>query len=199
MSLYIGREGEIRFIDSTAVPYYFAMLLENMDFKGPWGRPRPEEILVLDRENIDAAMHYIVNSERAIGEPVAVSFTARLDDANNRTKLRQVINAASADTSAGWTVGAHTWWSTQADYTWTDVDGNSYTCPTHADTRKGCVDVDVLWNSGATDIGVKYGAVYFDPGQQEIGEAEDAVSVTLNGMCLGSITEITTIGGTNPS
>ncbi len=50
MSIYIGREGEIHLADSTGTPYYLAMVLENMDFKGPEGRPRPEETLVLHRE-----------------------------------------------------------------------------------------------------------------------------------------------------
>jgi hypothetical protein len=167
-----------------------------MDFKGPMGRPRPEETLVLDRENIDSAMHYIVSSERAIGEPVAVSFTARLDDTTLRQRLRDIIDA---DSGATWTVDGDTWVTTKGDFSLVDVDGNSATDAAFADTRKRCVNIEVLWNSGATDIGLKYGAVYFDPGQQEIAEAEDAVSVTLNGMCYGAITEITAFTGGNPS
>jgi hypothetical protein len=196
MSIYIGREGEVRAYDSTGTPYYVAFVLENMDFKGPMGRPRPEETLVLDRENIDSAMHYIVSSERAIGEPVAVSFTARLDDTTLRQRLRDIIDA---DSGATWTVDGDTWLTTKGDFSLVDVDGNSATDAAFADTRKRCVNIEVLWNSGATDIGLKYGAVYFDPAQQEIAEAEDAVSVTLNGMCHGAITEITAFTGGNPS
>jgi hypothetical protein len=196
MSLYIGREGKIRFIDSTAPAFYVEMVLENMDFKGPLGRPRPEETLVLDRENLSSAMHYIVTSERAIAEPVAVSFTVRLDDTTLRQRMRDILDA---DSAAAWTVDGDTWVTTKGDHTLTDVDGNAHTGVAFADTRKRCCDVEVLWNSGATDIGVQYGAVYFDPGQQEIGEAEDAVSVTINGMCYEAITEITSLGGTNPS
>jgi hypothetical protein len=188
MSIYIGREGLIRFYDSTATPYYVEFILENMDFKGPMGRPRPEETLVLNRENIDSNIHYIVTSERAIAEPVAVSFTARLDDTTLKQRLRDMIDA---DSGAAWTVDGDTWVTTKGDGSLVDVDGNSTTAPAFADTRKRCVNVEVLWNSGANDIGLKYIAVYFDPAQQEIAEAEDAVTVTLNGMCYEAISEIT--------
>lgn len=203
MSLYVGREGKIRLVDSTASPFYLELTLENMDFKGPMGRPRPEETLVLDRENINdgtvSAGHYIITSERAIAEPVAVSFTVRLDDTTWRQTLRDAINADS-NVTAAWLVGPSNddWETTKGDHTLTDIAGNTNAQPAFADLTKMCVDVQVLWNR-TNDIGVQFGAVYFPPDQQEIAESEEAVTVTINGMCYEAITEITVFTGTNDS
>lgn len=192
MSLYIGRKGKIRFYDSTPTPFYVEFTLENMDFKGPMAAARPEETLVLDRENLSTIMHYIVTSERVIAEPIAVSFTARLDDTTLRQKLRQVLNSDNAAAGA-WTVGSDSWITTKGDGSLTDVDGNaiSQSGVTFADTAKQAVNVEVLWDSGATDIGLKYDAVHFPPEQQEIAEAEEAVTVTVNGMGYEGVSEIT--------
>lgn len=194
MAIYIGRKGEIRLYDSTATPKYISLKFDAMDFSAPEGKARPEETLVLHREGLSTDMHNVITSERVIAEPVEISFSGMLDSLKMRKLLRQAINAASS-ASSGWTVGADTWVTTKGDSTNLDIDGNSIATPAFADTRKACVNVEVLWDESSTDIGRQYMEVYFPPEAQTIGESEEAVTISCTGQVYGlagvSITSFT--------
>jgi hypothetical protein len=170
---------------------YFEVPFVNMDFKCPEGRARPEEVLKLNRENIDSNMHYTVDTERALTEPLAMSFTARIDDTTNRQALRDALECGNPG-STYWSAAGT---STKGDTSYTDVDGNATSTPAFKDTSKKACCVQVLWDSVAgtavTRIGRACHEVYFDPAQQEISEAEDAVPITINGMVYGPVEEIT--------
>jgi hypothetical protein len=170
---------------------YFEVPFINMDFKCPEGRPRPEETLELNRENIDSDMHYTVQSERAITEGLAVSFTAKLDDTTNRQALRDALEVGTPG-STYWTAAGT---STKTDTSYIDVDGNSTSTPAFDDTSKKTCCIQVLWDApsgtATSRIGRSCNEVYFDPSQIEIAEAEDGVTLTCNGMSYGAIDEIT--------
>ena len=185
MGAYIGRKGEIRLYDSTPTPYYISMKFDAMDFSAPEGKARPEETLILHREGLSTDMHNVATSERVIAEPVELSFSGMLDSLKMRKLLRQAINAASS--ASPWTVGAHSWVTTKGDSTNLDIDGNSITTPAFADTRKTCVNVEVLWDEGAADIGRQYMEVYFAPDAQTIGESEEAVTISCTGQIYGLV------------
>ena len=186
---YIGKDGTIRWYDSTATrPWYFEAVYEQMDFSGPLGRPRAEDIAVLDRGLHTTNTHYVEAVDDAIMEPVDISFSCRLDDTNLRVKLRDVLKI---DTGA-WTVGGNTWLTTKGDTSLVPGDGTAaVVTPAFADAEKFCTNLEVLWDVATNDIGIKYGEVYWPPDQQTLNEAEDSLMVNLTGRCYGTITEIT--------
>jgi hypothetical protein len=187
---YIGKDGTIRWYESTApTPFYVEACYEQMDFSGPMGRPRADDILVLDRGKLSNKAHYVEAVDDAILEPVDISFSARLDDTEMRTRLREVLDL---DHPAAWTVDGDTWVTTKADSQLEPGDfSGDVTLPAFADPVKRCTDLHVLWDSGSNDIGLKFQEVFWAPDQQTISEAEDSVIVNLTGRVFGLISSIT--------
>jgi len=196
MTTYIGKNGELRFYDGTATPFFLDFVFEEMDFSGPLGVARLEEIPVLDRANLTADFHYVQGSDEAIVEPVEISFSCRLDDTHLRQELRDVLDI---DQPATWLVGGDTWISTKGDTQRTSGDGTLVTLPAFSDPQKRTSNLEILWDEGANDIGMQYNEVYYMPDQQEIGEAEDSLIVSITGQCYGSIVEITALTAGNQS
>lgn len=173
---------------------FFEVPFVQMDFKCPEGRPRPEEMLILDRENLSTDMHFLATSERPVTEGVQMSFTAMLDDTTNRQALRDALEVGNPG-SANWS-NAGT--STKTDTTYLDVDGNSITTPAFVDTDKKTCAIQVLWASqsgtATSRIGRALNEVYIHPSEVEFAEAEEGVTVSINGTVFGSIEEITQFG-----
>lgn len=191
---YIGLDGTIRWYDSTAsTPYYLEAVYEQMDFSGPLGRARPEEILVLDRGVHTSNSHYVRGNDEPILEPLDISFSCRLDDTTLRQKLRDVLDCDHDGVGSSWDVGGNTFVTTKGDSSLISGTGSSVAAPAFADTVKNTTDLELLWDAGSNDIGLRYGEVYWPPEQQQINEAEDSVMVNLTGRCYGLITEITSL------
>jgi hypothetical protein len=192
MAKYTMKDGALRLYDSTATPFYLVLKFIQGDFTAPAGRARPEERLVLDRGILNTDGHYVDGPDDPILEPVQITFSLLLDESANKTKLRQAINADSADTTSGWTVGGDTWLTTKIDGTLISGSGASVAPPAFADDRKGTVDIEVLWNDpdGVGAVGMQYKGCYFSPEQQSLAEGEDGIPISLTAMCYGPIAEI---------
>lgn len=192
MSKLTNRKGKIRLYDSTATPWYIQLELDSGDLSGPIGTPRNEEILVLNRGTMDAYGHYIKGPDDKIMEPVGLTFSVLVRDDTQTTNL---LNWLKAGQDGGATqVNAHTLTTTKADYQRNGANNN----PAFADTNKLAFDVLYLMETGATDLGFKYGEVFFPLDQVQIAEAEDGITLTLNGQVYGTITRITAFtAGTN--
>lgn len=177
---------------------YFEVPFVQMDFKCPEGRPRPEETLVLDRENINdgtiSAGHYVVTSERPIEEGVQTSFTAMIDDTTNRTALRDALEVGNPG-SANWGSAGT---STKTDTTYIDIDGNTAATSAFVDTDKKTCAIQVIWNAqsetATSRIGRALNEVYIHPSDVEIAESEEGVTMSINGTVFGSIEEIVQFG-----
>lgn len=187
MAVYIGKKGNIRWYDATGTPFFVDSLYDQMDFTGPFGRARPEEILVLDRANLTSDACYVQGSDEAILEPLEISFSLRLS-VTLRQKLRDVLNI---DGDTPWDVGGNTWVTTKGTTNLIAGDGSSVTTPTFSDTFKQANNLEILWDEGANDIGLQYAEVYWPPEQQNPAEGEDNVTVSLTGLVYGTIIEIT--------
>lgn len=191
---FTGRDGRLRLYDGTATPYFLEIAFVNADFRAPMNRPRPEEIVVLDRGRITSAAHYILGAGDPILQPVQLSFSFRLHNTEpNYRRFRQALNV---DMPSAWTVGAFTWVTTKG--TTTVISDNpegvtNVTTNPFVDPRKRCVNVEVLWADpgGSADVGSKFGEVYFPPNEQNLAEGADDVMIQATGYIYGGITEIT--------
>jgi hypothetical protein len=73
-----------------------------------------------------------------------------------------------------------------------DMYGFSVTPPAFTDSNeiKCTYTVQVIW-SGTSDLGMLWDEVLFHPNEQTVTEAEDSVTLNLNGMIYGGVTQIT--------
>jgi hypothetical protein len=185
MAKKTNKDAKIRLYDGTATPYFLELDLDTGDFNGALGRARQDEQLVLNRGRMDANAHYVKGSDDKLFEPVPVSFSAFIRD-DAQTIL--LLNMLKAGSDGGTTlVNAHTMATTKQD---TQNDGATNN-PAFADTNKVTFNVEYLIETGGTDLGMKYAEVFFPLDQQNITEAEDGITLQLNGLCHGTITRIT--------
>jgi len=190
MATYTSIQGQIRLYDGSATPYYVALTFDEGNLSAPSGRARPEETAIFHRGRGAKGVHYISGPDAPILEPLELTFGLRVQ---NVLATAQKFRAAmcNPDLAATWEVDGDTWVSTKGDFTLTDGDGNSFTDPAFADSKKVCVNVEILWTLDSVAYGFKYGAVYFPPDQQSLAESEEGVIISATGLIYGTITEIT--------
>ena len=155
----------------------------NMDFNGPIGRPRQEEVLVLDRDTMSSTAHYVQGSDEKIYEPLPVTFSCILDDTVNQDYVFDAL--ACGNPGAGsWTATGVT---TKGD---TKNDASNYN-PAFADaTNKKAVDIIIQWDTdrtSSTPNGLGLYEVYFPLEEQSIVESADGITLNCNGAIYGVI------------
>lgn len=74
---FTGKDGELRIYDRFGS--YLKVHFANMDFSGPMGRPKLEEILVLDRGIVNDYGHYINGTDQVIFDPLPLTFSCMLE------------------------------------------------------------------------------------------------------------------------
>ena len=150
--------------------YYLELLFTDANFSAPTMRKKTEERIVLDRGVGDANGHYVQGSDDPVYEPLPLTVSCKINDTTSGTSyLDEWIRSGK--------VNLHTLTSTKGDTS--NVSG--VTNPAFADTSKKCSTVEVVWD-GSVDLGYKWAEVYFSPGEQTINEAEDGITLNLNGM-----------------
>lgn len=190
MATYTMMHGVLRLYDSTATPKYLQVIFSDGSLTAPEGRARPEETAVLDRGRGDSNTHYIMGPDTPIIEPLELSFAFKMQNVvADAAKLRNALSNPSLNNP--WQVGSDTWATTKGDFSLINGNGSTFTDPAFEDTKKFCVNVEILWTRGAVSIGRKYGAVYFAPDQQSLAEAEDGVNVSVTGSIYGLVEVIT--------
>jgi hypothetical protein len=180
---YIHKDGALRLYDSTGTPFYYVVDMAEPVSALPTGRARPEEVLILDRENFTALAHYVQGSDSRIAEPLEITISAKLDDTNNYQDLQDALRCG--------TVSGDVWVTTKGDTQLVSGSGASVTTPAFADAQKKCVNVEILFTFGGTSIGYKLAEVFFEPSRIVLNESMDGVTLQAAGMCYGTITEIT--------
>jgi hypothetical protein len=129
----------------------------------------------------------IETSDARIVEPVGLSFSCRTYDSK---PFGYFIDAL-----AGRTVNGKTFTTTKAT---TKNDGSNFN-PAFLDAAKKTFNVQILWaKTGGNDplacatasfesFCMKYNEVFFDLGDQTVTEAEDGVTLSLSGLCYGTV------------
>ena len=181
---FTNKNGALRLYDSTATPYYLEILFTGGDFTGPVGRPAVEEVLVLDRQNTTANMHYIEGSDARIMEPQGISFSGRAFD---YAPCRFLLELLRGET----TINSLTMVTTKGDTQNDSANAN----PAFADSSKTTYNVEMRFTgagSGSYEhLKLTYNEVYFEPSEQSVNEGEDAVTINMSGQCYGTIVHAT--------
>lgn len=179
------QNAKIRLYDGAETPYYLELDLDPGDLSGPAGAPLTEEILVLDRGNMTADAHYIEGPDDKLMEPVPVTFSAVITDAAQTVYLLDWLAAMNDNLAT--TVNGNTLTSTIGDSQRNGAVNN----PAFADANKEVCNIEYLITMSGADLGWKYMEVRFPMDQIQISEGDDAITVSLNGMCYGTITRLT--------
>ena len=180
-----SKDAKLRWYDGTATPYYLEFDLDSGDFNGPIGTPLTEEILVLDRGNMNANAIYMESSDAPMMAPVPVTFSVMVTDSTLFTYILDWLDAMNDALAT--TVNAHTLVSTEQD---SQRDGATNN-PVFADANKSTCNIEYLLTMTGTDLGWKYIDVRYDRDKQPFAESEDGIILTCNGMCYGTITRLT--------
>ena len=195
MSTYYGKNGELRFYDANDV--YIVIRFSDMNFTGPEGAARPEEILRLNRGQLDSNAHYIQGLDDPIVGPARITTSYKVESGANKDTMQAFLGwRYAAGQDASWEAGSGPTSLSTTKGTSSGrpagLTGTLVTLPLFTDPKKVCVNVEVLWDDLASSkIGRRYTEVYFDPGAQSINEAPDMVTMNLSGDCYGQIETIT--------
>ena len=168
---------------------YFEVAFSQMDFTGPMGRPKCEEALVLDRNNMNAKAHYIEGIDGKKYDPLEISFSCLLDDAYNKDDLFVAMACGNPD-SARWTATGTTSKGT------TKNDGTNFN-PSFKEAAKKTVNVMILFDESRavakTQVkpqGWAYYEVFFPMDESTITEGEDGTTLNCRGGVYGIIERI---------
>ena len=160
---------------------YFEISFAKMDFNGPIGRARPAEILVLDRGNANAKMHYINPTDMQLYEPLPISFSCLIDETHNKDDIQIALACGDPD-SARWTAtGTTAKGSTQND--------GSVDNPAFAEANKKAVNAMILFSSPGSglNVGFAYYEVFFLPSETQVTEGEEGNILTAAGGVYGVV------------
>jgi len=127
----------------------------------------------------------VKESDDKLLDPLPVTFSVFVRDDDQTLYLRNMLRAGQDGGTT--TVNDHTMATTKED---TKRDGTNYN-PAFADTNKLTYNVEYLIETGDTDLGLQYAEVFFPLDQQRITESEDGIRFSLNGICYGTITDLT--------
>jgi len=185
MSIKTLQNAKIRFYDSTATPLYLEVDLDPGDFTGPLGAPLTEEILELDRGNMNANALYREGDDAKLMEPVPISFTIRLTDSSQTLNIRNWLRAMNDALATQ--VNSNTLETTETDTQRNGANAN----PAFADANKSTCAIEYLITMSGTDMGLRYDGVWLPINEQKLSEGADAITIAISGMCYGTITDIT--------
>ena len=185
MARKTSQNARIRLYDSTATPWYIEIDADIADFSGPIAAPLTEEILDLDRGNMNAQAAYRQSDDAPLMAPVPVTFSVYARDAAQFGYIRDWLRAMWDGLNT--TPNSKTLTSTETD---SQRDG-AVANVAFADSNKSQCIIEYLITMSGTDVGLKYNGVWFPPEQQTLAESEDGIPLSLNAMVYGTITDIT--------
>jgi len=189
--IFQHKDGELRIYEhgNAGVTNYIEILFTDANLTGPLGRSLPSERLVMDRGVLDSNAHYVEEGDASRMEPQSLTFSCKTADTTNYQILAQMLSGCTIVT-----VGGTSYQMYSRAGKGISMYGFSVTPPTFRDSNniKVAYMVEVLW-SGTSDLGMRWDEVLFHPNEQSITEAEDSVTMNLNGMIYGGVTVITAL------
>lgn len=175
---FTNKDAKVRLYDGTTpTPYYFELCLDSGDVSAPIGISKRDEILILDRGLATACAHYITGNDMKIFDPLNVTFSAMINDSQRFLWFLDMIE--------GNTVNTHATVTTKDTDPRITVAGMDLS---FADTTKKCFNVEYKLTGTTNSICYQINECYFNLSEQTFAEAEDGVTLSLTGMCYGTIT-----------
>ena len=179
--IFTSKNGELRLYDSHPTPYYLKVLFTNADLSFPLSRGKPEEVLNMDRGNMDSNASYSQGSDEPIMAPLSVKFSGKIDDAIYSHKLVKILSGATKLSASTEAIVVQ---STKGNSN-LNIGGTAVATKTFADNSKTCYNIEVKYD-GTTDFIYQLKEIYFPPDQQTLTEGEDGVKLEANGLWYGS-------------
>jgi hypothetical protein len=201
--MFQHKDGELRIYEhgnwlnlyplSSGVTQYMEILFADANLTGPLGRSLPAERLVMDRSTLDSNAHYVEEGDASRMEPLSLTFSCKTADTLSYQLLMQMMSGTSLLSDSG---SATTYQMNTRTGKGIDMYGFSVTPPSFRDDLNNKVTymVEVMW-SGTSNLGMRWDEVLFHPNEQTVTEAEDSVTLNLNGMIYGGVTQITFFTG----
>lgn len=202
---YFGKRGQMNLVyqsDGAGGSYFFTIPFELMDMAAVAGRPRPDEIPVMDRGNLNAYAHHIQGPDTPIIQPVPLTFSCMIDNMFNRTNL--LVALCNAPRITPWQVNGITLSNLNGTTQVYNGAGSLVSTPLPYDTQQDRIAVEVLFRGdphatpGSDDYGHRFNEVWFQPGAIRLVEAPDSYKFNVTGSIYGPISQITALSpGTN--
>jgi len=163
---------------------YFEVAFSQMDFQGPSGRPRREEVIQLNRGKVDGLAHYVKGPDGRLYEPLEVAFSCALDDAANKAGIEEALDCGNPGTALWSAAGLSTKGLTRNE-------GASFN-PVFADPSKKAVNLQMLFEAPAGEPA--QGWAYYEtlcPGDwRKVDEGEGGVILSCRAACYGVVERI---------
>ena len=192
---YFGKRGELRLYSGSADGaggfYYFTVAFEQADLTFPGGRPRPDELPVLDRGVYTSFAHNLQGPDTPIIQPVQVTFTAQIESLVNRDNLFNALCNPLRNTP--WTVNGVTWSNVNGTTRLQNGFGSFVSTVAPYDPLQDRVNMATLWRvdaTGTSDTGFNLKEIYFRPDNIKITEAPDSIKMAITGLQFGPISAI---------
>ena len=184
--IFRHRDGELRIYDrqSATTGYYLTVLFTDANITFPIGRPKAEEVIVLDRGRSSNTACVALGVDNPSYDPMPFSFSSAIDDQGGTTSLLQLLSGATS-------VNGKTLFTAKG-YSSLDIRGSAVSTFAFKDTSKMAYNVEVLWTAGASGVshGFQIREIYFPPDQQTINEGMDFVTLNANGLIYGAVSRI---------
>lgn len=188
-----GTDAVAELIEPSSGQYY-EVVFATMNLTAPEGNNRPEEIIRLNRGQLDAMSHYIQGLDDPILQPPPqIQFSALLDSIYNKLALPKVLACEDANITTWPSSGISTKTDTQLP---AGLTGTLVNTPPFTDPTKKAVCVQVMWDDLAgSRIFREYNEVHIPSGGVTLTEAPDSLTLQLTGGIYGSIrSDLTNFG-----
>jgi hypothetical protein len=192
---YFGKRGELRLYSGTGDGaggfYYFTVAFEQGDLTFPGGRPRPDELPVLDRGVYTSYAHMLQGPDVPIISPTQVTFGAQIDSLVNRDNL---FNALCNPTRNNpWLVNGVVWTNVNGTTILQNGFGSFVSTVSPYDPLQDRINMATLWytdTTGTSNTGFNLKEIYFRPDNIRIVEALDSLKFQVTGLQFGPISSI---------
>jgi len=188
---FTGRDGALRIYDGNTPPSYVEVPFSQMNFQGPFAKPRPVDPVVVTVGGYTHAPQG-EDYERQLYEPLPISWSCHVDDTTNSWKLRDAM--CNPDLRNPWQVGGVAWLTTKGRGSVILPDGNFVGTGAFFDVAKKAVDVEVLFtdtmSASGSAWGMRYEECYFPPQDSSYGENPEYIEMSIRGLCYGNVEQI---------
>lgn len=187
---FTGKDGELRIYNMLYG--YIEVHFRNLDFSGPIGRPKHEEILVLDNGHVDTYSHYISGTDQVIFDPIPLSFSCFVDSithVNTSYGFKEVLVEALQCRDAR---------NNQTDNTWTGygVSTKGFSLINGMTTPRFNVPQQLV-TTGAVDTIQGAGSILVDTSTSwSLGQAGNMLFKFTSGTATGKVFEAASSNGT---